>query len=225
MEDDPVGQKTVRFSDLSGQLILDDDAPARIVICEHPELGDSPVEIEALADEASAIERAGMEVAVVDLYFPGEDQPRRVAMEVEAFDKLATDKPMSELLITARPARRAPRSVAASARDSRPNYATIEHAGKPHKGKTTDTEKQLVRDHFDEINERLAAENLRTISLGDSDHVERYGLEELAAERNGDAPAPAGTLSGTAADADELAEAELDELAGDELAGAGVRTA
>jgi hypothetical protein len=40
-----VGQKTVRFSDLSGELITRDDTLARIVIHEHPELGDSPVEI------------------------------------------------------------------------------------------------------------------------------------------------------------------------------------
>ena len=182
-----MGQKTVRFSDLSGQLILDNDTPARIVVCEHPELGDSPVEFEALSDEATAIEKAAVEVAVLDLYFPGEDQPRRVAMDVDAFDKLATDKPMSELLITARPARRATRSAAAStSKESRVNYATLEHAGKPHKGKTTDAEKQLVREHLDEINERLAGENLRTISLTDPEHVERYGLDELVAERGGE---------------------------------------
>jgi hypothetical protein len=179
-----VGQKTVRFSDLSGQLILEDSAPARIVVCEHPELGDNPVEIEALCDEARAIEQAGVDVAVVDLYYPGDDQPRRVAMEADAFDRLATDKPMSELLAAAKPARRAPRSAAATTgRESRANYATIEHAGKPHKGKTTDAEKQLVREHLDEINERLAAQNIRTISLDDAEHVERYGLEDLAAQR------------------------------------------
>ena len=178
-----MGQKTVRFSDFSGQLINDDEVPARIVVTEHPELADSPVEIEALVDEARAIEKAGMPVAIVDIYFPG-DLPRRVAMEAAAFDKLATDKPMSELLAAARPARRAPRSAAApAAREDRVNYATLEHAGKPHKGKTTDAEKQLVRDHLDEINERLAAENLRTISLTDAEHVERYGLERLAEEQ------------------------------------------
>jgi hypothetical protein len=53
-----MGQKTVRFSDLSGQLILDDDALARIVVHEHPELGDGPVEIEAMIEEAEA-SRAG----------------------------------------------------------------------------------------------------------------------------------------------------------------------
>jgi hypothetical protein len=184
-----VGQKTVRFSDLSGQLILEDNAPARIVVCEHPELGESPVEIEALADEARAIEKAAVEVAVVDLYFPGEDQPVRVAMDVEAFDRLATDKPMSELLVSARPARRTTRSAAASAgRDARVNYATLEHAGTPHKGKTTDAEKQLVQEHLDQVNERLATQGLRTISLTDPDHIERYGLEELAAQQDTGAP-------------------------------------
>src|ERR1700722_19900315 len=94
----PVGQKTVRFSDLSGELITRDDALARIVIHEHPELGDSPVEIEGLA------------------------------MEAAAFDELATDRPMSELLLTARPARpsRRPKSSAAGPRGV--NYDTLEHA-------------------------------------------------------------------------------------------------
>lgn len=183
-----MGQKTVRFSDLSGQLIVDDDAPARVVVCEHPGLGEGPVEIEALAAEARAIEKAALPVAVVDVYYPGEDQPRRVAMEAEAFDRLATDKPMSELLVRARPARRTTRSAGTSAsRDSRVSYGTLEHAGKPHKGRVTDAEKRLVQEHFDEINERLAGQRMRRISLTDPEHIERYGLERLADERGTDA--------------------------------------
>ena len=53
-----MGQKTVRFSDLNGQLIMEDDSLARIVIQEHPELVDGPVEIEALTDEAKVSEIA-----------------------------------------------------------------------------------------------------------------------------------------------------------------------
>ena len=185
-----MGQKTVRFSDLSGQLITRDDALARIVVQEHPELGDTPVEFEALTDEAMVIEKAALRVAVVELHLPGEDAPRRVTMDAAAFDQLATDKPMTELLITARPARRPARSASAAAtgRGTRVNYATIEHAGEPHKGKTTDTEKQLVREHLAEINERLAAQGMRTISLTDPEHVERYGLEDLARRPDGDEP-------------------------------------
>ncbi len=188
-----MGQKTVRFSDLSGQLIMQDDALARIVIHEHPEIGDGPVEIEVLADEAKVIEKAALRVAMVDIYLPGEDEPRRVAMDAAAFDKLATERPMAELLIqaprarvTKRPSRSGSGSGAApagtAAKGDR-DYATLEHAGKPHRGKTTDEEKALVRDHFDEVNDRLAAEGLRTISLGDPEHVERYGLAELAKAR------------------------------------------
>ena len=179
-----MGQKTVRFSDLSGQLIMHDDALARIVVHEHPELGDVPVEIEALTEEAETIEDAALRVAVIDLYLPDDIEPRRIVMEADAFDKLATQSSMAELLTAARPVRRNPKTPASGGSRDRLDYTTLEHAGKPHKGKITDTEKQLVHDHLDEINERLTGQGLRTISLSEPEHVERYGLQELARERN-----------------------------------------
>jgi hypothetical protein len=206
-----MGQKTVRFSDLSGQLILDDDALARIVVHEHPELGDGPVEIEAMIEEAEAMEQAALRVAVVDLYLRDDIEPRRIVVEADVFDKLATDNPMSQLLIAARPARRASKAAASgTSRGDRLDYTTLEHAGKPHKGKTTDTEKQLVRDHLADINERLARQGIRTISLTDPEHVERYGLDQLARDRtleldfDNEAGAEIGTEveAGTEADAD-----------------------
>lgn len=179
-----MGQKTVLFSDLSGELIGEGGAPARIVVHEHPGLSDGPVEIEALPDEARTIEKSALRVAVVDLYLPGADEPCHVTMDAETFDKLATDRPMSELLIMARPAKRSPRSAsAATAQADRASYATLQHAGKPHKGKITEAERRLVREHLGEINDRLAAEGLRVISLSDPEHVERYGLAELAQQR------------------------------------------
>jgi len=104
-----MGQKTVRFSDLSGQLIMRDDALARIVIHEHPDLGEGPVEIEALADEAQALEKDTLRVAVLDVYLPGEDLPRRVTMDADAFGAKVTEKPVSEMLTAARPVKRAGR--------------------------------------------------------------------------------------------------------------------
>ena len=77
-----MGQKTVRFSDLSGQLIMREENLARIVIQEHPELGDGPVEIETLADEALGMEKDALRVAVLDLYLPGEDLPRTDAKDI-----------------------------------------------------------------------------------------------------------------------------------------------
>lgn len=180
-----VGQKTVMFSDLSGAIMAQDDTVARIVIREHPDLGDSAVEIDVLSDEARAIEKAALQVAVVDLYLPGEDEPHRVTMDAGSFDQLATDQEMTELLSTARPARRSSRTgPAGPARGDRGSYASLEQAGKPHKGRVTDAEKRLVVERFDEINERLTGQGLRPISLAEPEHVERYGLAELATERS-----------------------------------------
>ncbi|HEY2238806.1 MAG TPA: hypothetical protein VGI21_08445 [Streptosporangiaceae bacterium] len=192
-----MGQKTVRFSDLSGQLITEEGTLTRVVVLEHPELGDSPVEFEALLDEAQGIEKSALRVAVLELHLPGEDEPRRVTVDLDGFDAMATDTAMSELLITARPARKSSRTASAtSSRGSRAssggapaskaNYSSLEHAGEPHKGKITDTEKQLVQEHFDQVNDRLVSQGLRTISLADPEHVERYGLAELAREQLGE---------------------------------------
>src|ERR1700749_2085239 len=104
-----MGQKTVRFSDLSGQLIMREDALARIVIQEHPELGDGPVEIEVLADEALAMEQDALRVAVRTLYLRGEERPRGVTMDAEAFGALGTEKSAGEMLAGARPVKRAGR--------------------------------------------------------------------------------------------------------------------
>ena len=180
-----MGQKTVRFSDLSGQLIMHDDALARIVVHEHPELGDGPVEIEALTEEAEAMEEAALRVAVIDLYLPDDIEPRRIVMEADAFDKLATQSSMAELLTAARPVQ-AEHEVLGWRRLARgpPRLRDPRARGQAAQGEDHRHREELVRDHLDEINERLAGQGLRVISLTDPEHVERYGLQDLARERN-----------------------------------------
>jgi hypothetical protein len=62
------------------------------------------------------------------------------------------------------------------------DYTTLEHAGKPHRGKTTDAEKETVRGNLAVINERLKSDGIRTIDLSNAEHVTRYGLETLTKE-------------------------------------------
>ena len=105
-------------------------------------------------------------------------------MEIEAFNKLAGDRDMAEVIRkaqTAYPPRKPTKPTAASTADKL-DYASLEHAGKPHRGKTTDAEKEIVRNNLDKINERLERDRLRTIRLDDADIVARYGLEDLARE-------------------------------------------
>lgn len=175
-----MGQKVVLFSDLSGKIVEDGEL-VKIVVTQHPALADGPVEIEAAPAELANIEDHAIDVVSFEVHAPGEP-PRAVVMPLAEFDKLATDDPMDVVIKAAKKSYAKP-ARAKSTGEVKVNYGSLEHAGKPHRGKVNDAEKQIIRDHFDQVNERLEAEGLRVIDLADAEIVSRYGLEELAVER------------------------------------------
>jgi hypothetical protein len=182
----------VRFSDLTSKIIEDNDAVVRIVVEQHPALRDGPVELEAAQDEVEPIRRGALSVVSLKLY-PGDgSEPEAVTMEIEAFNKLAGDMDMADVIQRAEPAyppRKQARLAPVSATDKL-DYSTLEHAGKPHRGKTMEAEKEIVRNNLPAINERLKRDGIRTIDLDNAEHVARYGLEALTKEtgtRDGEA--------------------------------------
>ena len=169
-----MGRKTVHVSDFSGKVLQADDEVVRVVVLEHPDLVAGPVQLDARPVEVESIDDASLDVAIVEIYDShGGGQPRRVVLTAGEFDALATDVPMAQLLRTAERIR-PPRATKKAA--DRLDYATLEHAGKPHRGKTTEEEAQLVRDHLDEVNKRLADEGVRQIDPADPEHAARYGF-------------------------------------------------
>ncbi|MEV4760031.1 hypothetical protein AB0J86_33715 [Micromonospora sp. NPDC049559] len=172
-----MGKKTVHVSDFSGKVLDSDDEVVRVVVLEHPDLVAGPVQLEATALEAESIDDAALDVAIVEVH-DGDGEPRRVVLTASEFDSLATDVPMAQLLKTAervRPAKSTRRGAA-----DRLDYGTLEHAGKPHRGKITEEEARLVRENLDEVNKRLADEGLRQIDPSDPDHALRYGFPSPA---------------------------------------------
>jgi hypothetical protein len=177
-----MGQRVVHFSDLTNK-IIEDDAVARIVIEQHPALQNGPVEIEVAKDDIRHVLGTSLDVVSLKVFMGDGSEAETVTMEIEAFNQLADGVDMADVIRRAQPAyppRRQTKPAAASA--DKLDYATLEHAGKPHRGKTTDAEKEIVRNNFDKINERLERDGLRTIKLDDTEMVGRYGLEALARE-------------------------------------------
>jgi len=175
-----MGQRVVRFSDLTNK-IIEDDAVARIVVEQHPALDNGPVEIEAAQDEIKHVLGTSLDVVSLKVFMSDGSEPQTATMDIVAFNKLADGVDMADVIRRARPAsppRRQTRSAPAVA--DKLDYASLEHAGKPHRGKTTDAEKEIVRNNLDKINERLERDGLRTIRLDDAEMVARYGLEGLA---------------------------------------------
>lgn len=179
-----MAQRMVRFSDLTNKIIEDDDHVVRIVVEQHPALGNGPVEIEAARDEVEPILKGALSVVHLKLYLGDEPEPETVAMEIGEFNNLAGDMDMADIIQRAEPAyppRRQARPAPASTIDKL-DYSTLEHAGKPHRGKTTETEKEIIRGNLAAINDRLRRDGIRTIDLSNAEHVTRYGLEDLTEE-------------------------------------------
>jgi hypothetical protein len=179
-----MAQRMVRFSDLTNEIIEDDGTVVRIVIEQHPALGNGPVEIEAAPDEVETIRKSALSVVSLKLYEGDGSEPEAVTMEIEAFNNLAGTMDMADIIRRAEPAyppRRQPRAAPVSTVDKL-DYSTLEHAGKPHRGKTTEAEKETVRNNLAAVNDRLKRDGIRTIDLDNEEHVTRYGLEALAKE-------------------------------------------
>jgi hypothetical protein len=174
--------KVVHVSDLSGKQAQEGQL-GRLVVVEHPDFAHGPVTLEVLPEEVAGLKTAERFVHL-EYYPPGARRPERLTVSLEQFNALAEAGEMSQIL---RQASSAPQDQPGRARAAtgdgrrgrsraRTSYATLERAGEPHRGRITDAEKDLVREHLDQINRRLRERGLRQIDPNDPTMRQRYGL-------------------------------------------------
>jgi hypothetical protein len=159
------------FSDLSGAEVPEDEL-GRLVVRSHPDLNGPAVYLEALPGEIAALNRANVPMVTVEWQPPGGGESQTFTLPVADFDKLAKGDPTSKLLADAPRASGSRRSGGGE----EINYATLEHAGRPHRGRISPEEAAFVRDNLDAVNERLRAEGKRLIDPSNKEHKEQYGL-------------------------------------------------
>lgn len=175
-----MAERLVSFSDLSGQMAPNQEELVGVVVTDHPDL-DQPVRLEALPEELKDLGKLAIAGVRLEVTRPGEERPERYILTANNFSKLATHRPMSEVLAEAQPVeppkqqRRSHNRTASG--EPLVSYGTIEHAGTPHNGKVGMKEAQLVRENLEAVNERLAAQGYRIIDPADPDHAKLYGLD------------------------------------------------
>jgi hypothetical protein len=175
--------KTIHVSDISGKE-AEEQSLGRLVVHEHPEYSDLPVTLETLPEEIEQLHDTSARFVTVEWIRPGARKGERLTVPLEDFNLLAgpgvMDSAIQDALISKHRSRTRGTDTgrATGSRPSRAkvNYATLEHAGEPHRGRITEAEKELVRTHLDEINKRLRSDDLREIDPNDSTMKERYGL-------------------------------------------------
>jgi len=118
----------------------------RIVVEQHPALENGPVEIEAAKDEVEPIRKGVLSSSVLSST-RATGQSRKLSRWRSRSSTTSLAVWTWRTLYGAQPAyppRKQARPTPASAGDKL-DYSTLEHAGKPHRGNTTDTEKETVR--------------------------------------------------------------------------------
>jgi hypothetical protein len=177
-----VAVKVVHVSDLTGQ--QGDEKEFGSLEVHHPDFRE-PIRLEVLPNEVEGRLKSADRMVEVNYTAPGARSPERWIVSLDDFNALAgdSDRDMKAILMEAVAAAHAERGRAAGdgrkttrAGRSKTNYASLEHAGEPHRGRITDAEKEIVRGNLDQVNKRLAAEDLRTIDPSDPAMRERYGL-------------------------------------------------
>jgi hypothetical protein len=177
--------KTVRVSDLSERQ-ADESEFGKLIVRQHPDFT-QVITLDVLPDEIGELPESE---TYVELEFvqPGDSSGQRATLTVDQFNKLGGAKGMKSILTRAleeqhqtgaheaSTPRRRQRQGGGTATRTKTNYATLEHAGEPHRGRITDAEKELVRNNLDKVNKRLREAGQREIDPNDPTMKERYGL-------------------------------------------------
>jgi hypothetical protein len=172
--------KVVHVSDISGKE-ADEQSLGQLVVHEHPEYADLPVTLEVLPEEVQSL-RGASRFVTVEWIAPGTRKGERMVVSLDDFNLLAgagvMESAVQDALIAKHRSRPRSGGGPAAGRSGRGkvNYATLEHAGEPHRGRITEAEKELVRKNLDQINKRLRDAGQREIDPSDQAMRDRYGL-------------------------------------------------
>jgi hypothetical protein len=176
-----------RISDISGESVEDESQLTRLII-EHPDYKD-PVSLEVLPEEVEGELPVEQEVVIVTYFYPRTSEGQKYALTPQQLTDLFQGQHVAEVLERVTTAQKEERHRQeqesrgrgrgrrqATERKERVNYASPEHAGEPHRGTISDAEKQYGREHLEEVNARLAANDQRQIDPNDPQMAARYGF-------------------------------------------------
>lgn len=180
-----MGSRTVKVSDLSGQIVEDETQLAHLVVEQHPEYSE-PITLEVLPEEVEGALPEEQHFVALSYFAPGEPNSQRFLMPLDRFNSLFKEAEMDGVLRKAMLAQQEAREQNSRRRRGgtqqtpetrqRIDYTSPEHAGEPHRGTISEAEKAYVRDHLEEVNARLREQGLREIEPTDLEMIKRYSL-------------------------------------------------
>jgi hypothetical protein len=175
-----MAERVVNFSDLSGEMIVKPEDLVGVVVTDHPDL-DQPVRLEAMPNELEQLGKYAIAGVRLEVTTAGDEEPKRYILSVNNFNKLATKRPMEEVLADAKPVaaptlKRRSHNKTTNGEPLR-SFNSLESAGLPHQGKVSAEEARLVRENLEAVNKNRAAQDLPPIDPSNPIDAKRYGLD------------------------------------------------
>jgi hypothetical protein len=183
---------TYKISDLTGREIEDESEVVNVVVDRHPGFTE-PITLEALPDDIDldALTEQAQEYVALRVTLPG-SEPVPFTLPLTDFNNLFraegmdADSVLEQALATQKEAqrssrrggRRGGRQGTTVQEKPRIDYTSIDHAGEPHRGTISETEKQIVQENLDAVNARLREKGMREIDPTDPELARRYGLTQ-----------------------------------------------
>jgi hypothetical protein len=187
-----MAKRYMTVSDLTGDPIHDDQDIVTIVVHDHP-LIERPVQLDADAAEVSDVKGSDKDFAIIELIRDGGDKRERLVLELSEFEGMFNGKiDVDDVLHNAEPYNDSPvASATEPKRRGRPrstgtgtpkadkvDYKTLEHAGTPHRGRTTEDEARIVRENLETVNKRRVEQGYPAIDPKDPKDAARYGFDQ-----------------------------------------------
>jgi hypothetical protein len=181
---------TVRVSDLSGTQIPDEQSGARLIV-EHPDFSE-PIGLDVLAEEVQPhLSEENSRFVVLSMAEAENPNQQRYVMSLKDFERLFQTGDSTSVLQSAVETQQQEREAEISSRGSRKraatsgttgsreriDYSSPEHAGKPHRGTISESEKEYVRNNLEEVNWRNREQGQPEIDPSDPRMAARYGFE------------------------------------------------
>jgi len=183
---------TYKVSDLTGREIPDEIEAISVVVDRHPDFQE-PITLDASPGDLDlqALTEQAQEYVALRIAMPG-SEPVPITLPLADFNNLFqqegmdADAVLNQALITQKEARQSSRRGGrrggrqGTTVQERPriDYTSIEHAGEPHRGTISVTEKAIVQENLDAVNQRLREKGMREIDPADPEMARRYGLTQ-----------------------------------------------
>lgn len=184
-----MGEKMVRFSDLSGQMA---DAASGglipLVVTDYPDADpDQRVRIEVTPDELKQIGKLSIAAVSLETEPTDEERRSRFVVPLAKFATLATVAPVEAVLANAEPVAPSKNNRRSQSNERRShnqrtdggplvNYNDPDNAGLPHKGRIGEAEAAFVRENLELVNQRRTAAGHALIDPSNAEHAKRYGF-------------------------------------------------